>query len=143
MGIGVQGGRQTWGNHGPSGAAINGDRAMFLYGADCQTPLKPPGTTCQGKSYQLNSVAFPYRNMAQSPFISAPLGPLAIAVLAQKVRKVVLRPRFLKVQLKGVNYATQTGIFTFGRLHTCTGKSAHTRVAQTLQKVSSDRLFHS
>ena len=69
--------------------------------------------------------------------------PGTLAVLAQKVRKVVLRPRFLKVQLKVVNYAAQTGISTFGRLHTCTGKRADSRAAQTLQKVSSDRLFHS
>ena len=67
-------------------------------------------------------------------------GPLA--VLAQKVRKVVLRPRFLKVQLKVVNYATQTGISGFGSLHTCTGESAHTRLAQVTGKVVSDRVIH-
>ena len=67
-------------------------------------------------------------------------GPLA--VLAQKVRKVVLRPRFLKVQLKVVIQALWCRFFTLCRLHTCTGKSAHTRGSQVIGKVGSDRVIH-
>ena len=66
-------------------------------------------------------------------------GPLA--VLAQKVRKVVLRPRFLKVQPEMVNYATQTGISTFGRLHTYTGFLGVPSVTQVIGKVGSDRVI--
>ena len=67
-------------------------------------------------------------------------GPLA--VLAQKVRKVVLRPRFLKVQLEVVNYATQTGISTFGSLHTYTGFLGVSSVTQVTVKVVSDRVIY-
>ena len=41
-----------------------------------------------------------------------------------------------------MNYAAQTGISGFGSLHTCTGESAHTRLAQVIGKVGSDRVIH-
>ena len=65
-----------------------------------------------------------------------------LAVLAQKVQKVVLRPRFLKVQLEVVNYATQTGISTSGSLHTYTGFLGVPSVTQVTVKVVSDRVIH-
>ncbi len=65
----------------------------------------------------------------------------ALGVLAAKVEKVVQIPGILKVERKEVNYAAQTGISTFGRLYTCTGKSAHPGVAQVIGKVVSDRVI--
>ena len=73
----------------------------------------------------------------------ASAGVLApLAVLAQKVQKVVQKPGILKVQLKVVNYAPQTGISGFDSLDTCTGLLGVSSVTQVALKVVSDRVIH-